>query len=175
MLQIKDEVKGVLEFINYVYEIFGFKYELELSTVFTLFVYIFFIISKSFYDLWLKIAMLIQQTILGLSTAPHKPFFLCGFICVLTTVLCDYKACYNVLPFEHPLTFFIVLMISGFSYYNLGEIYSYVIDLLFFSLNLFVCHRFVMSLDMVHLSQSSFQHSMFLGFWRFWIYQFIAI
>jgi hypothetical protein len=34
LLQIKDEVKGVLEFINYVYEIFGFKYELELSTVF---------------------------------------------------------------------------------------------------------------------------------------------
>ncbi|XP_039775717.1 threonine--tRNA ligase, mitochondrial 1-like [Panicum virgatum] len=30
--QIKDEVKGVLEFINHVYEIFGFKYELELST-----------------------------------------------------------------------------------------------------------------------------------------------
>uniref|UniRef100_A0A0E0LTF6 threonine--tRNA ligase n=1 Tax=Oryza punctata TaxID=4537 RepID=A0A0E0LTF6_ORYPU len=30
--QIKDEVKGVLDFINYVYEIFGFKYELELST-----------------------------------------------------------------------------------------------------------------------------------------------
>ncbi|XP_066371883.1 threonine--tRNA ligase, mitochondrial 1-like [Miscanthus floridulus] len=30
--QIKDEVKAVLEFINYVYEIFGFKYELELST-----------------------------------------------------------------------------------------------------------------------------------------------
>ncbi|TKW09672.1 hypothetical protein SEVIR_6G118300v4 [Setaria viridis] len=30
--QIKDEVKGVLEFINYVYKIFGFKYELELST-----------------------------------------------------------------------------------------------------------------------------------------------
>ncbi|TVU42415.1 hypothetical protein EJB05_08819 [Eragrostis curvula] len=30
--KIKDEVKGVLEFINYVYEIFGFKYELELST-----------------------------------------------------------------------------------------------------------------------------------------------
>ncbi|CAO2140628.1 unnamed protein product [Urochloa humidicola] len=30
--QIKDEVKGVLEFIKYVYEIFGFKYELELST-----------------------------------------------------------------------------------------------------------------------------------------------
>ncbi|CAD6212928.1 unnamed protein product [Miscanthus lutarioriparius] len=29
---IKDEVKAVLEFINYVYEIFGFKYELELST-----------------------------------------------------------------------------------------------------------------------------------------------
>lgn len=34
LLQIKDEVKSVLEFINYVYEIFGFKYELELSTVF---------------------------------------------------------------------------------------------------------------------------------------------
>ncbi|KAF0932622.1 hypothetical protein E2562_010492 [Oryza meyeriana var. granulata] len=32
LLQIKDEVKGVLEFINYVYKIFGFKYELELST-----------------------------------------------------------------------------------------------------------------------------------------------
>nr|CAB3492164.1 unnamed protein product [Digitaria exilis] len=30
--QIKDEVNSVLEFINYVYEIFGFKYELELST-----------------------------------------------------------------------------------------------------------------------------------------------
>ena len=30
--QIKDEVKAVLDFINYVYEIFGFKYELELST-----------------------------------------------------------------------------------------------------------------------------------------------
>jgi len=34
LLQIKDEVKGVLEFINHVYEIFGFKHELELSTVF---------------------------------------------------------------------------------------------------------------------------------------------
>jgi hypothetical protein len=34
LLQIKDEVKAVLDFINYVYEIFGFKYELELSTVF---------------------------------------------------------------------------------------------------------------------------------------------
>ncbi|KAG2564356.1 hypothetical protein PVAP13_7NG129600 [Panicum virgatum] len=30
--QIKDEVKGVLDFINHVYEIFGFIYELELST-----------------------------------------------------------------------------------------------------------------------------------------------
>lgn len=30
--QIKDEIKGVLDFIDYVYEIFGFKYELELST-----------------------------------------------------------------------------------------------------------------------------------------------
>ncbi|TVU33818.1 hypothetical protein EJB05_15627, partial [Eragrostis curvula] len=30
--QIKDEVKGVLEFIDYTYGIFGFKYELELST-----------------------------------------------------------------------------------------------------------------------------------------------
>ncbi|KAK8964739.1 hypothetical protein KSP40_PGU010275 [Platanthera guangdongensis] len=30
--QIKDEVKGVLEFISYVYKIFGFTFELELST-----------------------------------------------------------------------------------------------------------------------------------------------
>ncbi|PKU69661.1 Threonine--tRNA ligase, mitochondrial [Dendrobium catenatum] len=30
--QIKDEVKGVLEFISYVYEVFGFTFELELST-----------------------------------------------------------------------------------------------------------------------------------------------
>ncbi|XP_044488306.1 threonine--tRNA ligase, mitochondrial 1-like [Mangifera indica] len=30
--QIKDEVKGVLEFINYTYAIFGFTYELKLST-----------------------------------------------------------------------------------------------------------------------------------------------
>ncbi|KAL7603743.1 hypothetical protein Lser_V15G18951 [Lactuca serriola] len=30
--QIKDEVKGVLEFINYVYDIFGFTFELKLST-----------------------------------------------------------------------------------------------------------------------------------------------
>uniref|UniRef100_A0A287FRW6 threonine--tRNA ligase n=1 Tax=Hordeum vulgare subsp. vulgare TaxID=112509 RepID=A0A287FRW6_HORVV len=30
--QIKEEVKSVLEFINYVYGIFGFNYELELST-----------------------------------------------------------------------------------------------------------------------------------------------
>lgn len=33
LLQIKGEVKSVLEFINYVYGIFGFNYELELSTV----------------------------------------------------------------------------------------------------------------------------------------------
>ncbi|KAM7251471.1 hypothetical protein ACFE04_023354 [Oxalis oulophora] len=30
--QVKDEVKAVLEFIDYVYDIFGFKYELKLST-----------------------------------------------------------------------------------------------------------------------------------------------
>ncbi|KAL2540125.1 Threonine--tRNA ligase [Abeliophyllum distichum] len=30
--QIKDEVKGVLEFISYVYEIFGFTFDLKLST-----------------------------------------------------------------------------------------------------------------------------------------------
>ncbi|VFQ62116.1 unnamed protein product [Cuscuta campestris] len=30
--QIKDEIKGVLEFINYVYQIFGFTYTLKLST-----------------------------------------------------------------------------------------------------------------------------------------------
>eukprot|EP00262_Sarcandra_glabra_P018471 TRINITY_DN6639_c0_g1_i1.p1 TRINITY_DN6639_c0_g1~~TRINITY_DN6639_c0_g1_i1.p1 ORF type:complete len:740 (-),score=111.58 TRINITY_DN6639_c0_g1_i1:185-2269(-) len=30
--QVKDEVKGVLEFISYVYDIFGFTFELELST-----------------------------------------------------------------------------------------------------------------------------------------------
>ncbi|KAL3330674.1 hypothetical protein AABB24_034476 [Solanum stoloniferum] len=30
--QIKDEVKGVLEFISYVYKIFGFTFELKLST-----------------------------------------------------------------------------------------------------------------------------------------------
>ncbi|KAG0499168.1 hypothetical protein HPP92_003859 [Vanilla planifolia] len=30
--QIKDEVKGVLEFISHVYDIFGFKFDLELST-----------------------------------------------------------------------------------------------------------------------------------------------
>jgi hypothetical protein len=55
-LQIKDEVKGVLEFINYVYEIFGFKYELELSTVIPqLFViYIYIIAFKSYYNLGLK-------------------------------------------------------------------------------------------------------------------------
>ncbi|RVW47196.1 Threonine--tRNA ligase, mitochondrial 1 [Vitis vinifera] len=31
--QIKDEVMGVLEFINYAYNIFGFTYELKLSTI----------------------------------------------------------------------------------------------------------------------------------------------
>lgn len=31
--QIKDEVKGVLEFVSYVYEVFGFTFELKLSTV----------------------------------------------------------------------------------------------------------------------------------------------
>ncbi|KAM0843032.1 hypothetical protein ACQ4PT_057977 [Festuca glaucescens] len=30
--QIKDEVRAALEFVDYVYKIFGFKYELELST-----------------------------------------------------------------------------------------------------------------------------------------------
>ncbi|KAF5741053.1 threonine--tRNA ligase mitochondrial [Tripterygium wilfordii] len=30
--QIKDEVRGVLEFIDYVYRVFGFNYELKLST-----------------------------------------------------------------------------------------------------------------------------------------------
>ncbi|GLT50300.1 hypothetical protein SLA2020_237930 [Shorea laevis] len=30
--QVKDEVRGVLEFINYAYNIFGFTYELKLST-----------------------------------------------------------------------------------------------------------------------------------------------
>ena len=33
ILQIKDEVKGVLDFISYTYGIFGFTFELELSTV----------------------------------------------------------------------------------------------------------------------------------------------
>ena len=35
LLQIKDEVKGVLDFIKHIYEKFGFDndYELELSTV----------------------------------------------------------------------------------------------------------------------------------------------
>lgn len=33
MVQIKDEVKGVLDFISYVYKIFGFTFELKLSTV----------------------------------------------------------------------------------------------------------------------------------------------
>lgn len=32
-LQVKEEVKGVLEFIDYVYKIFGFTYDLKLSTV----------------------------------------------------------------------------------------------------------------------------------------------
>ncbi|KAK9050952.1 hypothetical protein SSX86_027577 [Deinandra increscens subsp. villosa] len=31
--QIKDEVKSVLEFINYVYDIFGFTFDLKLSTI----------------------------------------------------------------------------------------------------------------------------------------------
>ncbi len=30
--QIKDEIKGVIEFIDYVYSLFGFKYHIELST-----------------------------------------------------------------------------------------------------------------------------------------------
>ncbi|XP_074273975.1 threonine--tRNA ligase, mitochondrial 1-like [Silene latifolia] len=30
--QVKDEVRGALDFINYVYEVFGFTYELKLST-----------------------------------------------------------------------------------------------------------------------------------------------
>ncbi|MGL4483944.1 MAG: threonine--tRNA ligase [Anaerovoracaceae bacterium] len=30
--QIKDEVKGIIEFIDYIYNIFGFKYHIELST-----------------------------------------------------------------------------------------------------------------------------------------------
>lgn len=33
ILQIKDEVRNALSFINYVYNIFGFTYELKLSTV----------------------------------------------------------------------------------------------------------------------------------------------
>ena len=32
-LQVTDEVKAVLEFIDYAYKIFGFTYELKLSTV----------------------------------------------------------------------------------------------------------------------------------------------
>jgi len=32
-LQVKGEVHGVLEFIDYVYKVFGFTYELKLSTV----------------------------------------------------------------------------------------------------------------------------------------------
>lgn len=31
--QIKDEIKGVIEFIDYVYTLFGFKYHIELSTM----------------------------------------------------------------------------------------------------------------------------------------------
>jgi threonyl-tRNA synthetase len=31
--QVKGEVQGVLEFIDYVYKVFGFTYELKLSTV----------------------------------------------------------------------------------------------------------------------------------------------
>lgn len=33
ILQIKEEVKGVLEFISYVYKVFGFTFDLKLSTV----------------------------------------------------------------------------------------------------------------------------------------------
>lgn len=33
LIQIKDEVKGVLEFISYAYKIFGFTFDLKLSTV----------------------------------------------------------------------------------------------------------------------------------------------
>ena len=33
-LQVTDEVKAVLEFIDYAYKIFGFTYELKLSTVY---------------------------------------------------------------------------------------------------------------------------------------------
>ncbi|CAL5334191.1 unnamed protein product [Camellia sinensis] len=32
-ISIKDEVRSVLEFINYTYEIFGFTYDLKLSTL----------------------------------------------------------------------------------------------------------------------------------------------
>ena len=42
-MQIKDEVRGALEFVDYVYQKFGFKYELELSTV---------IVVPSFYHTW---------------------------------------------------------------------------------------------------------------------------
>lgn len=33
LCQVKDEVKGVLEFIQYTYDIFGFTFDLKLSTV----------------------------------------------------------------------------------------------------------------------------------------------
>lgn len=32
MDQIKDEVVGSLDFLNYIYDLFGFKYDLKLST-----------------------------------------------------------------------------------------------------------------------------------------------
>jgi threonyl-tRNA synthetase len=30
--QIEDEIIGVLDFIDYIYSVFGFKYNIELST-----------------------------------------------------------------------------------------------------------------------------------------------
>lgn len=32
-MQIKEEVKGCLDFLEYTYNVFGFTYDLELSTV----------------------------------------------------------------------------------------------------------------------------------------------
>jgi len=45
-MQIKEEVKGVLEFISYVYKIFGFTFDLKLSTVL---LYLFHYPSNSLY------------------------------------------------------------------------------------------------------------------------------
>ena len=45
-LQVKDEVRAGLDFINYVYGKFGFSFELKLSTVgksYLIFYFIFFI------------------------------------------------------------------------------------------------------------------------------------